>query len=88
MLYDHLDIWQQSSTLSGLPSGDSAEALVRGEWKALPTAALHTVLRGVLIGTAMSVAGMPAKDLVRYSLAGALGIEVFVLVWAWMNKEK
>lgn len=75
-------------TLAGLPSGDSAEALVRGEWGALPTAVFHTILRGALIGTAMGVAGLREEDgLVKYSIAGALGIEAFVLLWAWANKK-
>lgn len=75
------------AALSGLPSGDSAEALVRGDAGALPTAVLHTLLRGVLVGTAMSIAGLRLdQGLVKYSIAGALGIEAFVLVWAAANK--
>jgi hypothetical protein len=75
--------------LSGLPSGDSAEQLVSGDVNALPKVVLHTALRGALIGTALRVSGMTfEKGLVRYSLAGALGIEAFVLVWALANRRK
>jgi hypothetical protein len=75
--------------LAGLPSGDSAEALVRGEPGALPKVVGHTLLRAGLIGGALSVAGMTWKTgLARYSLAGALGIETFVLVWAWLKQER
>jgi hypothetical protein len=77
------------STLAGLPSGESAEALARGEPGALPKVVGHTILRAGLVGIAMSVAGMTWKTgLLRYSLAGALGIEAFVLVWAFLNKEQ
>jgi hypothetical protein len=75
--------------LAGLPSGDSAEAVVRGDASAIPAALFHTIGRAGLIGVSLAVAGMPAdRKLVRYSLASALGIEAFVLVWSWWNKDK
>lgn len=75
-------------TLEGLPSGDSAEALVRGEAGALPYVVGHTLLRAGLIGSALSVAGMTWKTgLFKYSIAGALGIETFVLVWAYLKNN-
>lgn len=86
MLYDHLAP-HAPSTLSGLPSGESAQRFARGDWGALPEVAFHTVLRATLIGAAMSLAGMPSKDVVKFALAGALGIEAFVLVWAALNKD-
>jgi len=75
--------------LDGLPSGESAEQLVRGDWEALPKVAFHTATRAGLIGLAMYVAGLHApKLLLRYSVAGALGIEAFVLLWALYEKNK
>jgi hypothetical protein len=74
---------------AALPSGESAEALVRGEPGALPKVIFHTALRAGLVGVGLVVAGMSKpSELVRYSLAGALGIEAFVLVWAYANKGK
>lgn len=75
--------------MAGLPSGDSAEALVKGDAGAAPTVLFHTLGRAGLIGVSLAVAGMPAdRKLVRYSLASAVGIEAFVLVWSWWNARK
>lgn len=75
--------------LEALPSGESAEQLVSGDLTALPKVAFHTATRAGLIGLAMYVAGMHApKLLLRYSVAGALGIEAFVLLWALYEKQK
>lgn len=75
--------------LDALPSGESAEALVAGDAGALPKVALHTGVRAALIGLAMYVAGMRARTgLVKYSVAGALGIEAFVLLWALYERRK
>jgi hypothetical protein len=75
--------------LEALPSGESAEQLVSGDISALPKVAFHTATRAGLIGLAMYVAGMHApKMLLRYSVAGALGIEAFVLLWALYEKNK
>jgi hypothetical protein len=74
--------------LEGLPSAESAEALVGGDVGALPKVLLHTTVRGGLIGLGLYAAGMRgAKNLVKFGLAGAVGIEVFVLLWAWYEKE-
>jgi len=82
-------ISSQADRLGGLPSGDSAEALVKGESSALPRVLFHTIGRAGLIGASLAVAGLPAdRKLVRYSLASAVGIEAFVLVWSWWNKDK
>ena len=64
-----------------LPSQTSASALVKGDLTALPTVILHLVGRAAIIGTAMAVFG--ERDPKRYvggALAGALGIEVFVVL--------
>ncbi len=75
--------------IEGLPSGESAEQLVAGDISALPKVAFHTATRAGLIGLAMYLAGMHApKLLLRYSVAGALGIEAFVLLWALYEKNK
>lgn len=66
-----------------LPSGESAGQLVSGDITKLPLVAWHTVLRSMLVGTGMAVAGMPLdKNWLKYSLAGGLGIEAFILIWA------
>lgn len=78
-----------SAHLAGLPSGDSAEALVRGDVSAIPTVLFHTLGRAGLIGVSMAVAGMPVdRKLVKYAAASAVGIEAFVLVWSWWNARK
>lgn len=87
MIYDHLSI-DVPARLSGLPSGESAQRLAGGDLGSLPEVAFHTVLRAVLIGGAMSLAGMPSRDVVKFALAGSLGIEAFVLVWAALNQEE
>lgn len=73
---------------ASLPSGESASDLVHGVPGALPRVIWHTALRSALVGVGLSVAGMrDPRDLVRYSIAGALGIEAFVLSWAFANKK-
>ena len=75
--------------LDALPSGESATQLVHGDASALPKVIFHTTVRAGLIALAMYVAGMHSpKDLVKYSAAGALGIEAFVLLWALYEKQK
>ena len=75
--------------LAGLPSGESAEALVGGDVGALPKVILHTAVRGGLVGLGLYAAGMRgAGSLVKFGLAGAVGIEVFVLLWAWYEKNQ
>ena len=76
-------------TTAGLPSGESAQALVRGEPGALPVVVLHWGLRAILIGSAIA-AFTPVRGalLLKTALAGSSGIEAFVLGWAWISKEK
>lgn len=73
--------------LDGLPSGESAAAVVSGDLNAVPVAAFHTLVRAGLIGLGMYAAGL-RQHAVKYSIAGALGIEVFVLLWAWYEKQQ
>lgn len=75
--------------LDALPSGESATELVHGDAGALPKVIFHTTIRAGLIAIAMYAAGMRSpKDLVKYSTAGAVGIEAFVLLWALYEKQK
>lgn len=75
--------------LGGLPSGESAEQLVGGDWGALPKVVLHTTVRGGLVGLGLYAAGMRgASNLIKFGLAGAVGIEVFVLLWAWYERRQ
>lgn len=81
--------WLDESWLEGLPSGESAEQLVAGDTGALPKVVLHTVVRGALVGLGLYAAGMrKGGELVKYGLAGAVGIEVFVLLWALYEKNQ
>lgn len=73
--------------VAGLPSGDSAERLIGGETAALFPVAVHTLGRAMLIGVGMAAAGV-RQGLVAGALGGALGIEAFVLLWAWYEKRK
>lgn len=75
--------------LGALPSGESAEQLVGGDVGALPKVVFHTVVRGALVGLGLYAAGMRrGGDLVKFGLAGAVGIEVFVLLWALYEKKQ
>lgn len=75
--------------LEGLPSGESAEQLVGGDVGALPKVVFHTTVRGGLVGLGLYAAGMRgARNLIKFGLAGAVGIEVFVLLWAMYEKNQ
>lgn len=71
-----------------LPSGESASDFVEGKDGATVRLIGHLLGRAVLLGVGLAVAGARDKDLVKYSLAGAAAIELFVLGYAWINKEK
>ena len=74
--------------LGALPSGESAEALVGGEVSALPVVIFHTGLRAGLIGVGLYAVGFRGPQLIKGAIAGALGIEAFVLAWALYEKGK
>lgn len=76
------------STLAGLPSGESAEALVAGDVSAIPVMIFHTAMRAALVGVGMYVVGLRGPNLIKYSLAGAASIEAFVLAWALYENGK
>ena len=64
-----------------LPSGTSAVRLIQGDPSGIVGVVGHTLGRSVLVGVGMAIAG-ERKHLVRNAVAGALGIEAFVLCWA------
>lgn len=65
-----------------LPSGTSAYKLMSGDLKGgIPGVIGHTVGRATLIGIGLAVAG-EREHIVRNAIAGAVGIEAFVLAWA------
>lgn len=72
-----------------LPSVVAAEQFWRGEEGGAFKLVTSTALRAVLIAAGLYVAG-ERKRLVRYSVAGALAIEAFVLtaVKVQLSKEK
>ena len=72
---------------AALPSGSSAEALVGGDWKALPLAVGHTIVRAALVGAGLFAAGERAH-VVKKAVAGSLAIETFVLVWAAWKRQQ
>ncbi len=85
-------VWQKpmrvANTLAGLPSGESAEALVNGDFSAIPVMVFHTAMRAALVGVGMYLVGLRGPNLVKYSLAGAASIEAFVLAWALYENGK
>ena len=66
---------------SALPSGRAAADLVNGRPGGLAKTIACTFGRAALIGTGMWLGGKQ-ENLFRDALAGALGIEAFVLAWA------
>lgn len=70
-----------------LPSGRAAVDLVNGQPGGLGRTVLCTFGRAALIGTGMWVAGK-RENLGRDALAGAIGIEAFVLAWAIYRREE
>ena len=61
-----------------LPSVVAAEQFWKGEEGGAFNLVTSTALRALLIGVGLAVAG-ERKNLVKYSVAGALAIEAFVL---------
>lgn len=69
-----------------LPSEIAARDLISGRPGAAPRVATWTLVRAGLIGTGLYLAG-ERKNLMKYALAGALSVEVFVLLHVWKNRE-
>lgn len=73
--------------LSGdLPSAEAAKDFVAGDMRAFVPLVGTTLMRAALIGTGLYVAGQ-REGLAKSAIAGALAIEVFVLGWAFFNKD-
>jgi hypothetical protein len=71
-----------------LPSQSSAAAVVGGDVSALPTMMLHLVGRAAIISASMAVFGeRDPKRLIGGSLAGAAGIEFFVVIHELINRR-
>jgi hypothetical protein len=95
-VYFHLTPRHEVQTLSGLeqihettlPSVASAEDFWNGNPGGLMGVIVSTALRAGLVGVGLAIAG-ERKNLVKYSLAGALAIEAFVLtsVKYQLNKQ-
>lgn len=71
-----------------LPSGESASDFIEDKPGSTLRLTMHFLGRAALLGTGLYVAGARNKDLVKYSLAGSAAIEVFVLMYAGMNRGK
>ena len=69
-----------------LPSETAARALIRGEAGGLGAVVYWTLLRAGLIGTGLYVAG-ERQNLMRNAIAGALAVEVGVLLFAWRDES-
>lgn len=69
------------SDTSALPSGRAAVDLVNGKPGGLVKTVACTLGRAALIGTGMWLGGK-RENLGRDAVAGAVGIEAFVLAWA------
>lgn len=63
-----------------LPSSNTAYRFWAGDPKAVPLVFRDWIARAAIIGTGLYIAGA-REHLLKYSLAGAAAIEVFVLVW-------
>jgi hypothetical protein len=66
---------------AALPSGQAAYALMHGDPGALLRVLGYTAFRALLIGAGLFAFGN-REHLVRNSIAGALGVEAYVLWWA------
>lgn len=71
--------------LDQLPSEIAARAFIRGEPGALTAVVFSTLLRASLIGAGLYVAG-DREHTIRNALAGALAVEVGVLLFAWREE--
>jgi hypothetical protein len=70
-----------------LPSGQAALDLVKGRPGGFGRTVACTFGRAALIGVGMLVGGK-TENLARDAFAGALGIEAFVLAWAYYRSRE
>lgn len=67
-----------------MPSYEAACDLYRGDPDAIWKVGLSLLGRAAIIGVSMRVAGeRDVGRLVKYGLAGSLGVEAFVIGWVW-----
>ena len=72
-----------------MPTYESACDLYRGDPDAVNKVGLGILSRSVFIAAGLYLAGMRgAGDLAKYSLAGSLGVEAFVLGWVWKESGR
>ena len=72
-----------------MPSYEAACDLYRGDPTAIHRVGLGLLSRSVFIGAGLALAGMRQPgELIKYSLAGSLGVEAFVMWWVWSNSPK
>jgi len=69
-----------------LPSGESASDFIEGRPGATGRLLFHYLGRSVLVGVGLAIVGVRGGNLVKYSLAAAGAIEVFVLGYAWSKR--
>lgn len=69
-----------------LPSGESASDFIEGKPGSTGRLLFHYLGRSVLVGVGLAVVGVRGKELVKYSLAAAGAIELFVLGYAWYKR--
>ncbi len=67
-----------------LPSSESAYNFIQGRPGSTIRLVRDLFARAALVGVGMAVAG-EREHLFRNAFAGAVGIEVFVLGWVWLN---
>ena len=71
-----------------LPSQSSAAALVAGDFSAAPMVAAHLVGRAGMIAVGMAIVGeRDGVKLIKYGLAGAAVVELFVLIHELTNRQ-
>lgn len=73
-----------------LPSASSAREFVERGAAALPKVVFHTLGRAALVGLGVAFLGTEdaRRNLVRNAVAGAVGIEAFVLWWTWRKAHE
>lgn len=71
-----------------LPSSTAAYRMIAGDEHALGSVVLSTAGRAALVGAGAWVAGVRGRQLWRAALGGAIGIEVFVLLYAWWQLRR
>lgn len=69
-----------------LPSGESASDFIEGRPGSTGRLLFHYLGRSVLVGVGLAIVGVRGENLVKYSLAAAGAIEVFVLGYAWSKR--